>query len=394
MIIQCPKCGNLVSDKATVCPSCGTSLTKNSSGPAPTDNAIQEKEEVAQLATPEKHQSSESKTSVTSTSSVQPSLPSGSWATDIDNHKKGNKGIVVAIVVTAVVFVIGAFFLIRFLNSPSHKLSKVPGLFDKQQYEQVASICDDVLSSFSSLSDQNKRDLAIYYGQLSRKSDNKDYQNKFASYVKTLYELNDSYITQYLESNYPDEINHIRLLEAYEMYSLGKIGNARDLCNTLNGFANNLSFSDKCDLASLLCAIGSVEDDNNLKKECTVLYTQTCAFNESEAKQRYSMNDEKLKIDIAAIVKNIKIPQQEQAVVRTSAPIRSVVVTGTSVRVRKGPGLNYDPITDYSGKNIHPDKGQRLEYLGEAEEFYRVRFQGHECWISKQFAVASTDPLE
>ena len=34
MIIQCPKCGNLVSDRATVCPSCNTSLSpSNSSDP-------------------------------------------------------------------------------------------------------------------------------------------------------------------------------------------------------------------------------------------------------------------------------------------------------------------------------------------------------------------------
>lgn len=88
------------------------------------------------------------------------------------------------------------------------------------------------------------------------------------------------------------------------------------------------------------------------------------------------------------------VDDEEQSVVRNYAPIRSIIVTGTDVRVRKGPGLNYDPITDNNGKNIHPDKGQRLEYLGEAEEFYRVRFKGHECWISKQFAIASTDPVE
>lgn len=49
MIIQCPKCGNLVSDKATVCPSCGASLT------APQESASQEKavEKEAPIKQPE-----------------------------------------------------------------------------------------------------------------------------------------------------------------------------------------------------------------------------------------------------------------------------------------------------------------------------------------------------
>ena len=98
--------------------------------------------------------------------------------------------------------------------------------------------------------------------------------------------------------------------------------------------------------------------------------------------------------DVGDVTDDDTMDDEEQVVVPTSAPIRSVVVTGTSVRVRKGPGLNYDPITDDSGKSIHPDKGQRLEYLGEAEEFYHVKFKGYDCWISKQFSVASTDPVK
>lgn len=394
MIIQCPKCGNLVSDKATVCPSCGSSLSSDRPNTSMPETPSQKEEDTSAKEDLKNRSSVDSAPPAVPRPTVQTTMPVGSWASEGDEKNNSKKGIISAIVITVIVFIVGAFFLVRFLNSPSHKLGKVPSLFDKQQYEQVAIICDGVLSSFSSLSDQNKRDLAIYYGQLAQKTDNKDYKKKFSAYIKTLYEQNDSYITQYLDNNYPDETNHIRLLEAYNMYSLGKMGNARTLCNTVSAFSNNLSFADKCDLASLLCAIGTVEEDNNLKKECAVLYAQTCAFNESEALQRYSANDAKLKIDIKSVVKNIKIAPQEQAVVRTSTPIRSVVVTGTNVRVRKGPGLNFDPITDYSGKNIHPDKGQRLEYLGEAEDFYRIKFRGYECWISKQFAVASTDPVE
>lgn len=99
-------------------------------------------------------------------------------------------------------------------------------------------------------------------------------------------------------------------------------------------------------------------------------------------------------VEIGDVADDDTVDDKEQAVIRTSAPIRSIIVTGTNVRVRKGPGLDYEAITDNNGKNIHPDKGQRLEYLGEEEEFYRVRFKGYDCWISKQFAASSTDPVE
>jgi len=64
-----------------------------------------------------------------------------------------------------------------------------------------------------------------------------------------------------------------------------------------------------------------------------------------------------------------------------------VVVTGVNVRLRTTPEINdYNIITTSGGKNLHPKKWDRLEYLGEEGDFYKVRYKGHEAYISKQFA--------
>jgi len=64
-----------------------------------------------------------------------------------------------------------------------------------------------------------------------------------------------------------------------------------------------------------------------------------------------------------------------------------VVVNGVNVRVRTSPALNdYNIITDSKGKNLHPNKGDRLEYLGDFGDFYKIYFKGYECYIAKEFS--------
>ena len=64
-----------------------------------------------------------------------------------------------------------------------------------------------------------------------------------------------------------------------------------------------------------------------------------------------------------------------------------VVVNGVNVRVRTSPAINdYNIITDSKGKNLHPNKGDRLEYLGDFGDFYKIYFKGYECYIAKEFS--------
>lgn len=67
-----------------------------------------------------------------------------------------------------------------------------------------------------------------------------------------------------------------------------------------------------------------------------------------------------------------------------------VVVDGVNVRVRTTPDINdYNIITDSYGNNLHPDKGQHLDYLGEEGDFYLVRFNGNSVYISKKHSYVA-----
>ena len=74
MIIQCPKCGNLVSDKATVCPSCGGTISESS-------NESTLSKEINQVPPIEKDDS---------TIDSIPNNPSGQGWYKEPNHKKNN----------------------------------------------------------------------------------------------------------------------------------------------------------------------------------------------------------------------------------------------------------------------------------------------------------------
>lgn len=64
-----------------------------------------------------------------------------------------------------------------------------------------------------------------------------------------------------------------------------------------------------------------------------------------------------------------------------------VEVTGTDVRLRMKPSLNAATLIDANtGQNIHPKKGDRLPYLGEAGDFNKVNYNGYVVYISKQFS--------
>ncbi|MBR6284905.1 MAG: hypothetical protein IKR25_11525 [Muribaculaceae bacterium] len=80
------------------------------------------------------------------------------------------------------------------------------------------------------------------------------------------------------------------------------------------------------------------------------------------------------------------------AVMSLSASAAYVVVTGTDVRLRMKPSLKSETLTNSRGENIHPAKGEKLELLGDAGDFYKVRYKGQVVYISKQFSRAMEQP--
>ncbi len=67
----------------------------------------------------------------------------------------------------------------------------------------------------------------------------------------------------------------------------------------------------------------------------------------------------------------------------------TVTVTGNSVRLRYGPGLNYDFLKWSNGTARCPKKGEKLTLLGESGDWYKVSYAGQQLYIFKQFAKAS-----
>lgn len=67
-----------------------------------------------------------------------------------------------------------------------------------------------------------------------------------------------------------------------------------------------------------------------------------------------------------------------------------VTVTGTGVRLRLAPSLQSETLTTNGGVNIHPNKGEKLECLGQSGDFYKVLYKGKVVYISKQYAKLNT----
>jgi len=104
MIIQCPKCGNLVSDKATVCPSCGASLT------APQESAPQEKavEQDAPIKQPEVKEPQ-----------PVPDKPTGEgWYQEPEKKRSGFSPILLSILLAVVILGVGGFFVYNNVIKP------------------------------------------------------------------------------------------------------------------------------------------------------------------------------------------------------------------------------------------------------------------------------------
>lgn len=68
---------------------------------------------------------------------------------------------------------------------------------------------------------------------------------------------------------------------------------------------------------------------------------------------------------------------------------KSVLITGQDLRLRKGPSTNEETLQYEDGANVHPKQGDNLEYMGEANNFYKVRYKGNIVYVSKDFSTLS-----
>lgn len=66
--------------------------------------------------------------------------------------------------------------------------------------------------------------------------------------------------------------------------------------------------------------------------------------------------------------------------------VSMVQVTGVGVRLRKGPGLNYDYLKWKDGSTRAPKKGEQLVCIGETSDWYKVKYANGIYYIFKQYA--------
>ena len=83
-------------------------------------------------------------------------------------------------------------------------------------------------------------------------------------------------------------------------------------------------------------------------------------------------------------VKPVEKPVTSPSVNKASA---FVIVKGNRVNLRTGPDPVNDPLYLEGEVAICPEDGDRLEYLGETDRYYKVKFQGKELYINKQNAT-------
>ena len=81
----------------------------------------------------------------------------------------------------------------------------------------------------------------------------------------------------------------------------------------------------------------------------------------------------------------------ETILTETQQTKKYVVVNGTNVRLRFEPSLDASWLRYDNGSPRDAKKGSRLAYLGEADGFYYVEFQGNKVYISKEFSYVTTE---
>lgn len=64
-----------------------------------------------------------------------------------------------------------------------------------------------------------------------------------------------------------------------------------------------------------------------------------------------------------------------------------VVVTGDNVRLRKSASLEGAIYSDSKGKPIYPAKGERLVFVDQQGDWYKVKYKGNVLFISKKFST-------
>ena len=378
-LLTCPDCGNRVSDKADACPVCGKPvariLEELSCTVKPRSETLQDT--IPQTQRVEEYSSQMELADSQLETKEQIKITDGK--PEIARKQINYK--LLGFIVSAIIIIGGglAYILIGKPFSMDNRVARVQRLLDSRKYDEAETKCDKFVQNFGHLSSGQRMTISEYYKTMAERTGDKTKNAKYNEYLRMMFDLDDRELISYMDIRHQEGVNHLRISRAGEQYLKGKTGLALSLCEDAFKSADNLPFTDKCDLASLLWALGSVGSNRGILQNSMKLYDQVMALNKGEALAILTENDKKYSTDLVSSAKSSRVGFASDI----------VIVTGNSVRLRKGPSLNSDIITDFYWNNIHPAKGAHLEYLGEAADFYRVRYNGMECWISKQYSIVS-----
>ncbi len=83
------------------------------------------------------------------------------------------------------------------------------------------------------------------------------------------------------------------------------------------------------------------------------------------------------------------IAEDDVSVTPPANNVSYVVINGTNVRLRLGPGTNYSYLTNSNGAPVYLPKGTSLKYLGQQGDFNKAEYKGRTVYISKKYSYIS-----
>ena len=414
---SCPNCGAPVAQTWKICPSCGTELDagkrereeqeKKEKEKKEEEERLRKEQELKEQKLREEREAAEAaaKAEAERIARMTPEERARIKAEEEARirEKQRKQVMTVFLIVAAISLVAGGIIAFRLTNRPvNERLARVDKFISANNYPLALAECEKVFGNGKPLGSDQLFRLVKDYRQLSSQQDKAISETAGARYWSILSAvveqekaesaesslsgeyISTSSILSDLEKECPDDIVSLRLSKAQSFFDKGKLGDAKTVCDKIFENSSSLTFEHKCALASLFAALGEKGDDVVSRSRGALLYNQAVTFDEPAAKAIFEKDDARYGINIGEIAKSVKTAASASGV-SSSQFAKSVVVTGVNVRLRRGPSLESDTVKDFYGKNVHPDKGEYLEYIGQSGDFYKVRYKGEEVYISKDF---------
>lgn len=89
--------------------------------------------------------------------------------------------------------------------------------------------------------------------------------------------------------------------------------------------------------------------------------------------------------DYGYVYDDSDVPQNTEIEQSAKVEDKIVVIDASELRLRLTPSTSSETFKWPDGSNRHPIVGDKFNYLGESDDFYKIDFNGNEVWVSKQY---------